>query len=83
MAANFISKDEVSQNIVNAFIQRKLQHAITALKRVETATARHRAVKKPIKAQSPINDEYSVHGYIKGTCIMLLSLLYFFVGNSR
>ena len=26
MAANFISKDEVSQNIVNAYIQRRLQH---------------------------------------------------------
>ena len=83
MAANFISKDEMSQNIVNTFIQRKLQHAITALKRVETATARHRAVKKLTRAQSPIGDEYSVHGYIKGACIMFLSLLHLFEGNSR
>ena len=83
MAANFISKDEVSQNIVNAFIQRRLQHVITTLKRLETATARHRATKKSSTRYSSIGDEYSVQGHIKGLYIMLLSPLYFFDVGSR
>jgi hypothetical protein len=66
MAANFISKDEVSQNIVNAFLQRRLQYIITALKKLEIATARHRANKAAVVIDSSTNDEYSVHGYIKG-----------------
>lgn len=73
MAANFISNDEASQNIVNAFLQRRLQYIITALKKLEIATARHRANKEAAATDSSTNDEYSVHGYVKGACAVLLS----------
>jgi predicted metal-dependent hydrolase len=77
MAANFISKDEVSQNIVNAFLQRRLQYIITALKKLEVATARHRANKLASVTDSSTNDEYSVHGYIKGAYVVLHSSIIF------
>ena len=77
MAANFISKDEVSQNIVNAFLQRRLQYIITALKKLEVATARHRANKEAAVTDTLTNDEYSVHGYIKGAYVVLPSPLHY------
>lgn len=83
MAANFISKDEVSQKIVNAFLQRRLQYIITALKKLEIATARHRANKEAAVTDSSTNDEYSVHGYIKGAYIVLRDTLHYLKKRRR
>jgi predicted metal-dependent hydrolase len=77
MAANFISKDEVSQNIVNEFLQRRLQYIITSLKKLEIATARHRANMEAAVTDSATNDEYSVHGYIKGAYVVPYSPLHY------